>query len=79
MNKINYPFEITFKLPGWDRPRKSLVRHDTETFDLEVDGSVISLLNNGDNSWSSLKGEIDQESVNIIGDAIEVYYQNLTP
>jgi len=78
MNKINYPFEITFIMPGSEQPKQALVRHDTETFDLEVDGLDVVLLNNGDNSWSSLKGELDQESVNVIGAAIEEHYQRLS-
>lgn len=78
MNKTNYPFEITFIMPGSERPKQALVRHDTETFDLEVDGLDVVLLNNGDNSWSSLKGELDQESVNVIGAAIEEHYHRLS-
>lgn len=78
MNKINYPFEITFTLPGHEQPTRAMVRHDTETFDLKLNGSDVALLNNGDNSWSSLKGELDQESVNLIGTAIEQYYQQLS-
>lgn len=79
MNKVNYPFEITFTLPGSEQTHRTLVRHDTETFDLNVDGLDVVLLNNGDNSWSSLKGELDQESVNVIGAAIEEHYQKLLP
>lgn len=77
MNKINYPFEITFNMPGTEHPTTTLVRHDTETFDLAVGGLDVSLINNGDNSWSSLKGELDQETVNVIGAAIEEHYKDL--
>ena len=61
-------FEIQLAITG---PETIKVRHSTETFDLELKGTAISLINNGDNSWSIVKGDIDQETANLIGEAIE--------
>jgi hypothetical protein len=62
-------FEIQNPLVNDDRSIP--VTHKTETYDLEFNGSAISLINNGDNSWSLVEGSIDQETVNLIGEAIE--------
>lgn len=64
-------FEIRYMDPSRDDERTLKVNHSTETFDLEFDGSAVSLINNGDNSWSLVEGDLDQVTVNLIGDAIE--------
>lgn len=64
-------FEIQYTNPQENDDRTIPVSHKSETYDLEFDGSAISLINNGDNSWSLVEGSIDQETVNLIGEAIE--------
>ncbi|MEJ6981290.1 hypothetical protein WG906_12555 [Pedobacter sp. P351] len=49
-------FEIQFLNPSDNEERTLVVNHHTETFDLELDGSTISIINNGDNSWSLVEG-----------------------
>ncbi|WP_207425913.1 hypothetical protein [Pedobacter sp. SYSU D00535] len=52
------------------------VDHRDETFELMLpDGQQVSILNNGDNTWQLVSGNLSQEQVNLIGDAIEKYYQ----
>lgn len=51
------------------------VYHKDETFVVELNGQTVSILNNGDNSWSLVEGELDQLNVNLIGDAIEQFYK----
>lgn len=53
-----------------------MISHQEETFDLMYRGESISIINNGDNSWSLVIGQIDQATVNEIGQAIENYYRN---
>jgi hypothetical protein len=62
--------QIQFSRPGSEL-QVIHVQHTTETFDFELDGTQVSLINNGDNSWSIVNGDIDQETANGIGDAIE--------
>lgn len=64
-------FDIHFFNPSDNTEKTLVVNHNTETFDLEFDGSAVSIINNGDNSWSLVEGDIDQETVNTIGAAIE--------
>ena len=64
-------FKINYKDPYRNRQEELTVTHTTETFELEFDGARVSVINNGDNSWSLVHGTIDQETVNLIGDAIE--------
>lgn len=76
MNKINEPFEI--EINSAEGESLSLqIRHDSETFDMDYQGMVLSLINNSDNTWSSVKGKLDQETVNLIGDAIERHYRQM--
>lgn len=64
-------FEIRFIDP-YDKTEKAVVvKHTSETFDMEFRGSLVAILNNGDNSWSLVEGNLDQETVNVIGTAIE--------
>ncbi|MBS7565700.1 hypothetical protein MTO98_01975 [Mucilaginibacter sp. SMC90] len=51
------------------------VTHLDETFVVETGNGTITLINNGDNSWSIVNGDISQESANIIGQAIEDHYR----
>ena len=64
-------FEIQYSNHSGNSARTIKVTHFTETYDFEFDGSAISLINNGDNSWSLVEGNIDQETMNLLGDAIE--------
>ena len=52
------------------------VSHNGETFDLDYFGTAVSLINNGDNSWSIVEGDISQEHANEIGQAIEKRLEN---
>ncbi len=45
-----------------------------ETFETDVFGDPTALLYLGESSWNLIKGNIDQETVNIIGDAIEEHH-----
>ena len=76
MNKVNIPFEISVKLNDGESYRLA-VSHRSETFDFNLKNTEVSIINNGDNSWSLVTGNLDQESVNLIGTEIEKYYQNL--
>jgi hypothetical protein len=49
------------------------VIHADETFEVRLPGRTLYLLNNGDNSWSQLKGDLPQELINTVGEAIEQY------
>lgn len=51
------------------------VVHSNETYDFELNGKQAAIINNGDNSWSSASGDLDQLTVNLIGDAIEKFYK----
>jgi hypothetical protein len=73
--KSDQEFEIQVQLAGNKEMIKVL--HIDETFELEVDGQKISILNNGDNSWSLVDGELDQETVNLIGEGIENHYNSM--
>ncbi|MBK0379262.1 hypothetical protein [Mucilaginibacter segetis] len=78
MNEVNQPFELQITDPNGTEVSLQ-VSHESETFDMDYRGKPLSLLNNGDNTWSSLKGALDQETVNLIGAAIEQYYRHLKP
>lgn len=77
---MNYhpDFSINVCLPPDDRKFILKVHHQDEAFDFIMDAQTLSIINNGDNSWSLIKGELSQEIVNIIGQAIEDYYQQQT-
>jgi len=77
MNKVNNPFEIQLKNPIDGELLTLFIRHETETFDFDFKGQKISIINNGDNSWSAITNNIDQVLVNAIGTAIEAYYAKL--
>ena len=69
-------FNITVTFENADYVTHLKVNHFDETFSVELQGKTIVILNNGDNSWSLVSGEIDQLNVNIIGDAIEQFYKD---
>lgn len=68
-------FQINIKLPNQQGTATLTIKHQDETFSTELDGSTISLINNGDNSWSQLAGNTPQETINAIGEGIEQYEQ----
>lgn len=57
------------------------VTHKDETFEFNWGPQKVSILNNGDNAWDLVEGKLDQQTINVIGDAIEKYYnsQDLSP
>lgn len=49
--------------------------HDTgKLFETELFGDPVSLIRNQDHSWNLVKGDLSQETVNIIGEAIETHH-----
>lgn len=70
MGRLNN-FQINLQLPGRTHVESFAVTHTDETFDIDLLGQSVALLNNGDNSWSQLKGDLPQEWVNALGEAIE--------
>lgn len=77
MNRVNEPFEINVDLNDSGGTVSLKVRHQEETFDFNLDGTDVSILNNGDNSWSGIRNAPSQEVVNRIGAEIEKYFRNL--
>lgn len=71
-------FQIHIKLPGYDEKATLSISHKDETFDFQLNGEDVSIINNGDNSWSIVTGNIPQETANLIGEAIERNYQDKT-
>jgi len=69
-------FEIEIQKPSTGEKKVTSVSHHSETFDLDYFGQKVSLINNGDNSWSIVEGDISQESANLIGTAIERRLEN---
>ena len=76
MDILKKTFEISVELDAGNVLNLT-VFHETETFDFSFNGQNVSLLNNGDNSWSIVSGTIGQEDVNAIGEEIEKHYNNL--
>ncbi|HTN20725.1 MAG TPA: hypothetical protein VL125_09630 [Pelobium sp.] len=68
-------FRISVTLNDIDQTTHLKVHHRDETFEVELNGKTVAVLNNGDNSWSSVDGNLDQLTVNLIGDAIEQFYK----
>ncbi|QJD96044.1 hypothetical protein HH214_09225 [Mucilaginibacter robiniae] len=69
-------FQISVQLPEEKSATALGITHPDETFSFELNGNPVSIINNGDNSWSLVSGAVAQETVNVIGDAIEQYYQD---
>lgn len=78
MNRVKEPFEIDIKVSEAET-RSITIYHETETFDFDLEGQEVSLINNGDNSWSIVSGTVSQEEINLIGTEIEKHYQSLEP
>lgn len=74
--KDDKKFEIIYTLKDEDCTSVSQVVHTDETFSVLVKDKTLTLINNGDNSWSLVSGEMDQLTVNIIGEAIEQFYRD---
>ncbi|TWR28558.1 hypothetical protein FPZ42_04915 [Mucilaginibacter achroorhodeus] len=72
--ELHSKFMISLTVPG-DSDQQYKVTHQDETFAVETGSGTITLINNGDNSWSIVTGDISQESANIIGQAIEDHFQ----
>ena len=69
-------FKIAVTLKDADRVSYLDVSHLDETFSVKLPYQTIVVLNNGDNSWSLVSGDLDQLAVNLIGDAIEQFYKD---
>lgn len=64
-------FQISLQLPGRTHVEVFDVVHNDETFTVSLPERAVHLLNNGDNSWNQVKGDLPQEWINALGDAIE--------
>lgn len=78
-NKVNLPFDVRFTDPVSGKACSANVSHETETFDVNLGEMQVSLINNGDNSWSAVENLLDQETINEIGMAIEAHYSRMEP
>jgi len=78
-HKVNKPFAVRCTDPVTGKPFTATVYHESETFDVDLGGAQVSLINNGDNSWSAVENILDQETVNEIGIAIEAHFCRLQP
>lgn len=63
----NFEVRVTLKDAGQETYVN--VHHQDETFEIDLHGKTVSILNNGDNSWSLVDGDLDQLDINLIGDA----------
>lgn len=79
ITKVNLPFGVWFTDPGTGRRCSAWVFHETETFDVDLGTVQVSLINNGDNSWSAVENLLDQETINEIGSVIEGHYAEMVP
>lgn len=76
MNRVKEPFDIQLSLK--DSESSTIhINHDSETFDFIWKGEEVSIINNGDNSWSAIENLLDQETINLIGTEIEKHFANL--
>lgn len=62
-----------------NRLERIAVSHSDETFDIQRNHQPFSIINNGDNSWSLVRGKVSQLTVNQVGQAIEDFYQRRSP
>ena len=69
-------FKIAVTLKDADHVSYLDISHLDETFSVKLPYQAIVVLNNGDNSWSLVSGDLDQLDVNLIGDAIEQFYRD---
>lgn len=69
-------FQVSVKLDDKNFLTTLHVTHADEAFNFEFNGNNVSIINNGDNSWSVIEGNVEQETINIIGEAIEQHYQD---
>ena len=74
-----FEIEVSGTQPG----KKDTIRvtHRDETFEFNWGSQKVSILNTGDNVWDIVEGDLDQQTVNLVGDAIEKHYnsQDLSP
>lgn len=73
--KDDHKFQISFMCDGGNQLSALTISHADETYAFELNGKAVSIINNGDNSWSLVVGELDQLNINLIGDAIERFYK----
>ncbi|WP_207420684.1 hypothetical protein [Desertivirga brevis] len=73
-------FEVTTDIEGNGEAVRLSIEHPDESFTVSSEGEMLaSILNNGDNTWQLVEGNLSQEAVNVIGSEIEKYYNNLNP
>ncbi|WP_158826992.1 hypothetical protein [Mucilaginibacter lacusdianchii] len=70
-------FKINVSFDDHSNTEEILIKHTDETFSFFRNGQQISIINNGDNSWSLIEGDLDQLVVNLIGTEIEKHYRKL--
>jgi hypothetical protein len=69
-------FQVQVLWPQTGEKETLNVIHRDETFEFTRLGQKVSILNSGDNAWDLIEGQLDQQTVNLIGDAIEKHYNN---
>ena len=67
-------FSIPVLLPDTDVLTFLSVRHTGELFETGVFDEPVSILRNSDTTWSAVGGDASQETVDVIGQAIEDHY-----
>ena len=73
-------FEIQVDLAGQGKKTPVKIVHSDESFDVVIeDKKTAAILNNGDNSWQIISGDLSQETANLIGEQIEEFYQKKDP
>ena len=73
-------FQVRLQLPASEDDSKLIkITHQDETFTCELENLTVSMINNGDNSWSLVEGDLSQEQVNLIGESIEDFYKRHPP
>lgn len=68
-------FSVRVTLPGNTEESAIKIEHIDETYQAEHPSGKAMIINNGDNSWSLVSGDVSQETVNLIGQAIEDFYK----
>lgn len=73
-------FEIHVDLNGQGKTTPIRIVHSDESFDVMIEEQkAAAIINNGDNSWQIISGDLSQETVNLIGEQVEDYYNRKDP
>ncbi|QJD96016.1 hypothetical protein HH214_09060 [Mucilaginibacter robiniae] len=65
---------INVRFDNHSNAKDILVKHTDKTFSFLRNHNQVSIIDNGDNSWSLVEGVFDQLAVNLIGTEIEKHY-----